>query len=125
MRSIEVTDGELAILEELWSRGRLTIRLITDAVYPSGTTAEYATVQKLLDRLEGKGCVRRFKLGRANEFEAIVHREELIGAGLKKLASRLCDGSLTPLLTHLTSEIELSDADREALQRLIDESRKG
>ena len=103
----------------------MTIRQITDTVYPRKTTAEYATVQKLLDRLEGKGCVRRFKSGRANEFESVVDREELIGAGLKKLASRLCEGSLTPLLTHLTAEVELSAEDREALQRLIDVSRKG
>ena len=52
----ELPDAELAVLQQLWERGPATIRQLTDALYPEGTDAYYATVQKLLERLEAKGC---------------------------------------------------------------------
>ena len=55
----DVTDAELAILQVLWDEGPATIRRLTDVLYPGGTAAQYGTVQKLLERLEGKGCVSR------------------------------------------------------------------
>ena len=55
----DVTDAELAVLQVLWEEGPLPIRSLADVLYPGGKTAQYATVQKLLERLEGKGCVAR------------------------------------------------------------------
>ena len=55
----DVTEAELTILQFLWDQGPATIRQLTDALYPPGTEAQYATVQKLLERLEGKGHVSR------------------------------------------------------------------
>ncbi len=37
----------------------------------------------------------------------------------------LCDGSLTPLLTHLARAKDLTDQDRLALRAIIDESESG
>src|SRR5688500_7475418 len=97
----DVTDTELAILQLLWDHGGQTIRQITDALYPGGTTAQYATVQKLLDRLVGKQLVTRDRSGPAHVFTAAIAREDLIGRRLQDVAEKLCGGSLTPLLTHL------------------------
>jgi len=105
----------LAVLEALWDNGPSTIRQLTDRLYPRGGTAHYATVQKLLERLEGKHCVRRRTEGRVNVFRATVDRDALIADRLQETADRLCEGSLTPLLTHLVSTAELS---REELTRL-------
>ena len=48
----DITDAELAVLQVLWDAGPLPIRRITGRLYPGGTAAQYATVQKLLERLE-------------------------------------------------------------------------
>lgn len=117
----DVTDKELAILQVLWERGDSTIRRITDVVYPAGDTAQYATVQKLLERLEAKGFVRRHKTLPANIYSAAVGRDELIGRGLQDMAAKLCGGSLTPLLTHLVRQRRLSARERKELRDLIDE----
>ena len=53
----DVTDAELAVLEELWRLGSATRRQLADALYPGGGPAHYTTVQKLLERLEAKGHV--------------------------------------------------------------------
>src|SRR5262245_12665392 len=47
----DVSDQELAVLHVLWDRGPATIRQVTDVLYPDGTDANYASVQKFLERL--------------------------------------------------------------------------
>jgi predicted transcriptional regulator len=118
----DVTDMELAVLQQLWDQGPRTIRQLTEALYPGGGTPQYATVQKLLERLESKQFVRRDRSGAAHTFVAVVAREELIGRRLQDMAEKLCGGSLTPLLTHLVRTRRLSPAERQELRHLIDES---
>ncbi len=90
-------------------------------LYPDSRSSYYATVQKLLERLEAKGCVHRDRSESVHVFTAAVARDEIVGRRLKAVADQLCDGSWTPLLTHLVHSRKLSGADREALRRLIDE----
>jgi len=115
----DVTDAELAVLKVLWERGAATVREITEELYPAGDASALATVQKLLDRLAAKACVNRRAAGRANVFRASVAREELIAHRLRETAERLCEGSLTPLLTQLVNSKRLSDDDLAELRRLV------
>jgi predicted transcriptional regulator len=117
----DITDAELAVLQVLWQQGPATIRRITEVLYPAGGSSHYATVQKLLERLEAKACVSRDRGGAVHVFAAAVDRDALIGRRLQSLAEKLCGGSWTPLLTHLLQARRLSAADRQALRALIDE----
>ena len=116
----DITDRELEILQILWEHGPLAIRRITDVLYPDGRSSYYATVQKLLERLEAKGCVARDRSDNVHVFTAAVGRDEIVGRRLKAVADQLCAGSWTPLLTHLVHNRKLSGADRAALRKLID-----
>lgn len=118
-----VTDYELAVLNVLWQQQPATIGEITEAIYGERTTASYATVQKLLERLESKGCVRRDRSTFAHRFSATVERSELIGQGLESLAEKLCEGSLTPLLLHLAGRTKLTEQERRTLRELMERSR--
>jgi predicted transcriptional regulator len=117
----EVTDAELAVLQALWDRGPATIRQLTDRLYPAGSASCYATVQKLLERLEAKAFVRRDRSGSVHEFAARVCRDELIGRRLRTVAEKLCGGSLAPLLTHLVRAEKLSASERAELRELMDQ----
>jgi predicted transcriptional regulator len=116
----DVTDAELAILELLWSDGEATIRRLTDVLYPQGSSTHYATVQKLLERLEGKNYVTHRRDVAPHTFSAAVARDELIGQRLQATAEKLCGGSLTPLLMHLVRANALSPKERQELRSLID-----
>src|SRR5882757_6501346 len=96
--SQDVTEAELAILQALWDKGPATIRQLAEATYEQVGASQYATVQKLLDRLESKGCVARDRREGVHVFRAAIDREELIGRRLRAVADKLCGGSLTPLL---------------------------
>ena len=116
----DVTDTELALLHALWDGGPTTIQQLTEVVYGQATAGKYGTVQKLLERLEAKGYVRRERRAPAHVYRACVAREELIGRRLQDMAEKLCGGSLTPLLTHLVRAEALSSAERQELRDLID-----
>jgi len=117
----DLPDAELAVLQQLWERGPATIRDLTDALYPNGSEAHYATVQKLLDRLEAKGCVHRDRSSRAHAFRAAVDRDEVIGQRLQAMAEKLCGGSLTPLVTNLVRSKRLTARERREIRKLFDE----
>lgn len=127
--SNDVTETELEILKVLWGQGPSTIRDLTDRIYPGGGTAHYATVQKLLERLSAKSCVSRSQQGRRHLYEAVVGRQDLIARQLRQTAEKLCDGSLTPLLTQLVNSKNLSVQEltklRELMNRLEKDESKG
>jgi predicted transcriptional regulator len=117
----DVTDAELAVLQALWEHGEATIRQLTDALYPGGGEAHYATVQKLLERLEAKGHVGRDRTPHAHRFRAHTNRDTLVGRRLRAMAEKLCGGLMSPLLTHLVRAEALSAHERQELRNLIDE----
>ena len=117
----DVTETELAILQSLWEHGETTIRRLTETLYPEGTAAHYATVQKLLERLEDKDCVSRDRRPAMHVYSATLDRDELVGRRLRAVADKLCGGSWTPLLTHLVQHQRLSKQERRELRALIDE----
>jgi len=117
----DITDAELSVLQVLWEEGPATIRRIADVLYPEGRTAQYATVQKLLERLEAKQCVNRDRRNSVHVFRALLGRDELVARRLEAVADKLCGGSWTPLLTHLVQKEKLSKRDRQALRDLIDD----
>jgi predicted transcriptional regulator len=116
----DVTDAELAVLQALWERGPSTIRQLTDLLYEDVSDTNYATVQKLLDRLEEKDHVARDRSGHAHVFRALTNRDALVGQRLRWLAEKLTGGMLAPLLTHLVRAEALSSAERRELRALID-----
>jgi BlaI family penicillinase repressor len=118
----DVTDAELSVLNVLWEEDGCTLRQLAENLYPQKPlVAAQATVQKLLERLESKQCVRRQKGDGPQQFRATVDRNELIGLRLQTVANQLCDGAWTPLLTTLVKAGSLSVKERQELQALLEE----
>lgn len=119
-RPLDVTDAELSVLQTLWERGTRTIRQIADVLYPEGTAAQYGTVQKLLERLETKGCVHRDRATWPHQFAAAIDRATLIGWRLRAMAAKLCGGSMAPLLLHLLKSEQFNSEERQELRSYLD-----
>src|SRR5205809_5698530 len=121
----DVTDTELAILQILWDQGSSTRRQITDILYPRGGPAQYATVQKLLERLEAKGFVATKNRGQGVlNFTVSVDRDELISRKLQEMAEKLCGGSMTPLLMNLVRAQPLTDRQPDELRSFVEDLRR-
>jgi predicted transcriptional regulator len=117
----EITDTELALLNELWQRPSATVPELTEALYGNTAPALLATVRKLLDRLEAEGCVSRDRARWPHHYSAVLKREDLAGKRLQAAADELFDGDLAPLLTHLVRSQRLTAKDRENLRKVLDE----
>ena len=116
----KVTETELSLLKLLWEKKEATIRELTAVAYPESTAPQYATVQKLLDRLEAKGYVTRDRTERAHRFRPSVSRDEFLGGRLQALADKICEGSLTPLLATLVKANKLPPQQRTELRVLVE-----
>jgi BlaI family transcriptional regulator, penicillinase repressor len=120
----DVTDAELAVLQILWEDGPATRRLLMDRLYPGGNAAHYTTVQKLLERLEGKGFVEADRSRAVVTFRASVSRDGLINRRLQDVAEKLCEGSVTPLLMNLVRAGDFSAQELKTLHDLVNELRR-
>ena len=120
MKLDRITDGELSILQVLWEREEATSREITAALREEVTDPKMASIQKLIERLEAKGCVERDRSERAHRFRPLVSREQFLRSRLQSLADRLCDGALVPLVTTLLRSERIAKKEREELRNLVD-----
>jgi predicted transcriptional regulator len=114
-----ITDAEWAVLQLLWEKQTATVRQLTVVLYPKGGASEYATVHKLLERLQAKGYVRRERREGVYLFRAAVDRDEVIGQQLETLVDKLCGGSLQPLLSHLVRAKGLTPEELRELLALV------
>jgi BlaI family transcriptional regulator, penicillinase repressor len=120
MKLDRITDGELSILQVLWDRGEATSREITTALHEEVTDPKMASVQKLIERLEAKGCVERDRSQRAHRFRPLVNHEQYLRSRLHALAERLCDGAVIPMMTALLRSEPIAKKDREELRRFVE-----
>lgn len=111
---------ELRIMNELWTRGALSIREVHEAVVKKDRPA-YTTVQTMIYRLEAKGALRRTrKIGNAHVFEATTTRASVQTRLLKELLG-LFGGSARPVMAHLVEMGKISKEDIDDAQKLLRE----
>src|SRR5689334_25146235 len=105
-------------MNELWTRGALSIREVHEAVVKKDRPA-YTTVQTMVYRLEAKGALRRTrKIGNAHVFEATTTRASVQTRLLKELLG-LFGGSARPVMAHLVEMGKISHEDIEDAQKLL------
>jgi predicted transcriptional regulator len=114
-------DAELEVLKLLWASGSMTARELAGAIYGEANNSTIGTVQKLLQRLEEKRCVKRDRRRFAHRFSAKVTQSAVAGRHLELLARKVADGSLAPFITHLVRGKKLSEEEKDHIRRLLDE----
>lgn len=116
------TNAELCVLDVLWHAPDRTVREIANALHGDATAVQYRTVQVLLQRLEKKGLCRCDRSAAPHRFAATVGRSELIGDELQRVADKVCDGSLAPLLLSLARSAKLTRRQRAELWKLLEDA---
>jgi predicted transcriptional regulator len=116
---------ERAVMEEVWSRGRVSVSEIHRAF---GERTAYTTWMTTLDRLYKKGLLAREKEGRAYLYSARVTREEFERGVAEDVLGGLLErssGGPEPLLACIVEAV--SERDRallDELHRLVEEKRQ-
>ena len=115
-----LSPGELEILAMLWQRGPLTLAEAHRQFGHFGCPVGYTTIQTRLNRLVGKGAVKRDPR-RPARYQAVVQPEEVSTRALDLLLDKL-QGSVVPMVAHLISGRSLSAGELRELRRLLAEA---
>ena len=127
MEDHKLSKLEFRIMEELWSKGELSIREIQEAFSEKRRPA-YTTIQTTVYRMEAKNVVRRVKkIGNFHIFAAVISRD----AAQRRLIDELLamfGGRSQPVMAHLIESGKLSLEDvreaEEALRKLSPEEKQ-
>jgi len=122
-KSDTLTGQELEIMKVIWPRGQATVRDVYDQLREQRSIA-YTSVQTMMNVLEGKGHLRKEPGGKAQVYVPVRPQQQVVRGMVREFVDRVFDGSARPLLMHLVKERGLTEAERRALQQLLDEDGK-
>ena len=114
----QVSDSELELMRIIWDNGGSALYAqIMEELVRTGHSWQKNTVITLLSRLVEKGLLRTNKIGRRNEYTAIVSEEDYQAAQTRTFLNKLYEGSAKGLVATLIQQEMLSAEDYEELRR--------
>lgn len=109
-----LTRGDLQILQMLWREKRVTISGAHQALAePIG----YSTVQTRLNRLVGKGLIRKTK-DTPTRYEAVIQPQDVVESELRTLVQDV-SGGVVPLVAQLIRDHQPSATELDEIRQLI------
>src|SRR5688572_1752197 len=112
------TDGELAILRVLWSKGPSTVRQV-HGVITTGRALAYTTVLKLLQIMTDKGLTTRESLGLQHVYTARRTEQATQRQLVKDLLDRAFDGSTSQLVMQALATTAAAPEELREIRRLL------
>ena len=107
-------------MKVVWSLETATVRDIYEQLRETRDVA-YTTVLTMMKILEQKGYVRKTRADRAFVYRPTKPRQQVLGGMVREFIDRVFDGASRPMLLHLVKETKLSEKERKALLRAIEE----
>ncbi len=122
----QISDSELELMKIVWANGGTALYAhIMEELTRLGYTWQKNTVITLLSRLVEKGLLRTSKLGRRNEYTAIVTEAAYQAAQTRTFLDKLYAGSAKGLVATLIQTDLLSAEDYAQLKTFWEEGRDG
>ena len=107
-------------MKVVWQLEAATVRDVYEQLRTTRTIA-YTTVLTMMKILEQKGYVKKTRDERAFVYRATRPRQQVIGGMVREFVDRVFDGASRPMLLHLVKQTKLSDRERKALLKAIEE----
>ena len=107
-------------MKVVWKLETATVRDVFEHLQSRRPVA-YTTVLTMMKILEQKGYVKKTRDERAFVYRATQPRSQVIGGMVREFVDRVFDGASRPMLLHLVKQTKLSDKERKALLRAIEE----
>jgi predicted transcriptional regulator len=122
--SLHPTDGELEILQILWSAGPSSLSAVCEQLRTNREVAA-TTVATMLRVMSDKGLVKRSGRGRGATWSAAVSQQKTERGMVRKLVDRVFDGAADRLVAHLVEGGQLTAEQLMELKQLINRQGKG
>jgi predicted transcriptional regulator len=113
-----IGDQELALVRHIADRGSASV---AEAVDEFGTSRGLArsTVLTMMERLRKKGYLSRQAADGVFRYRACASSADLLKNAVHRFVERSLDGSVSPFLAYLSEAPELSDKERQDLERIV------
>jgi BlaI family transcriptional regulator, penicillinase repressor len=119
-KSATLTPQELEIMKVVWPAGRATVREVHEELSRRRDVAK-TTVQTMMNLLEAKGHLAKTPGPDGQVYKPSRPRQQVVRGMVREFVTRVFDGSARPLLTHLLKDSSLTERERSALQRLLED----
>ena len=117
--NMQVSDSELVLMQLIWEKGGTALFAeVIDAVQQKKLEWKYNTVLTFLSRLVEKGFLSTNKIGRRNEYKAIISEKEYHAAQTRMFVDKVYDGNVVELVSTLIGQGLVSAQEQEELRRL-------
>ncbi len=122
----KISDAELEIMKVVWkNNGKPTLfAYLTDELTAKGKPWQKNTLITLLNRLINKGFLKAKKIGRRNEYTALVSETEYQTAQTRNFLDKIYDGNTKGLVSNLILGDLLADEEYEDLKRLLEKGKE-
>lgn len=120
---IRPSDGELAILRVLWSRGPSTVRDVLTELSKVRDMG-YTTVMKLMQIMVVKGLVVRDESARTHIYQAAQEEASTQSFLLKDLMDKAFEGSASSLVMRALSSAKTDERELDEIQAFLKRLKK-
>ncbi len=122
-RTPRPTPAELEILHTLWRLGPASVRQVHEARQQERPDLAYAAVLRLMQIMHGKGLLTRDERQRSHVYAAAQPQDSLQTRLLDDLIHKAFSGSGKDLVLAALRSDSVSDAEREEIQRFLEDTR--
>lgn len=116
----ELTDLQLAIMQEVWRRGTASVTDVHDALLDETGLAK-KTIGTMMARLEKQGFLTHSVEGREFVYEPLVSQAEVGRAKVQNVLSRLFGGSVSALVSHALEADDVRPGDLQRVRAMLSE----
>lgn len=116
-----LTALQLDILRVLWERGEATVTDIWEALHPERGLAQ-TTLATMLTRLERRGVVTHRTQLRQFVYRPLVTEPQVQHSMVSELTSRLFEGDVSALVSHLLTAQDVSPGDRKRIRSMLEDA---
>lgn len=122
-KTYKPTEGELEILQVLWSKGNASVREVHETILQH-KEAGYTTTLKLMQIMFEKGLVKRNDSSKTHIYQANVSKEKTQNQFVGKMISTLFSGSSTQLVMQALGNHVPNKEELDEIQQLLDNLKK-
>lgn len=116
-----LTSLQLALLRILWERGEATVTEMWEALHDERGLAQ-TTLATMLSRLEKRGVVTHRSQARQFVYRPLVTEQQVKHSMVSELTSRVFDGDVAAMVSHLLTAQDVSPGDRERIRAMLNDA---
>lgn len=121
----QISESELVLMKIIWKNGGTALySYIMEELEKDKNEWKKNTVLTLLSRLVEKNYLRTNKIGRRNEYKAVVAEQEYRAAQTQNFLDRVYEGNVSGLVSTLLQQDILSAEELKKIEKFWEEKKR-